>query len=158
MSKEYEVGYKKPPAHTRFQNGQSGNPAGRPKMKPKIPSIDAAIIDALNARVTVTENGMVRQITKFDAAFKQLANKAASGHMPSLKLLMPLLTKISDATEGEAMAQENEKTRERLKERFARLAKGLRWEEEQSAQNRNASPGSGESAPDRRLVRTTDGS
>ena len=28
---DYKVGYKKPPLHTRFQKGQSGNPRGRPK-------------------------------------------------------------------------------------------------------------------------------
>lgn len=27
----YEVGYGKPPVHTRFKEGQSGNPNGRPK-------------------------------------------------------------------------------------------------------------------------------
>ena len=28
---DYAVGYKKPPLHTRFKKGQSGNPRGRPK-------------------------------------------------------------------------------------------------------------------------------
>ena len=27
----YEVGYGKPPKHTQFKKGQSGNPKGRPK-------------------------------------------------------------------------------------------------------------------------------
>jgi Family of unknown function (DUF5681) len=27
---DYEVGYGKPPRHTRFKKGQSGNPRGRP--------------------------------------------------------------------------------------------------------------------------------
>ncbi len=31
MSDDYEVGYKKPPKHTQFEKGRSGNPAGRPK-------------------------------------------------------------------------------------------------------------------------------
>ena len=28
--RDYEVGYGKPPRHTRFTKGQSGNPRGRP--------------------------------------------------------------------------------------------------------------------------------
>ena len=27
----YDVGYGKPPVHTRFRKGQSGNPSGRPR-------------------------------------------------------------------------------------------------------------------------------
>jgi hypothetical protein len=33
--KPYTVGHKKPPLHTRFPPGKSGNPSGRPKGKPK---------------------------------------------------------------------------------------------------------------------------
>ncbi len=29
----YQVGYGKPPAQTRFKQGQSGNPNGRPKAR-----------------------------------------------------------------------------------------------------------------------------
>jgi hypothetical protein len=28
---DHEVGYRKPPAHSRFRKGQSGNPGGRPR-------------------------------------------------------------------------------------------------------------------------------
>lgn len=31
QKEEYEVGYGRPPTHTRFQPGKSGNPNGRPK-------------------------------------------------------------------------------------------------------------------------------
>jgi uncharacterized protein DUF5681 len=89
MSKDYKVGYKKPPAHTQFKKGQSGFPSGRPKKKPQLPSLDSEIVKALKAEVSVTENGAVRKITKFEAALTQLANNAARGHMPTMKLLMP---------------------------------------------------------------------
>ncbi len=31
MPRDYEIGYGKPPKHTRFKKGQCGNPKGRPK-------------------------------------------------------------------------------------------------------------------------------
>ena len=30
MTDDYEVGFKKPPKHTQFKPGRSGNPDGRP--------------------------------------------------------------------------------------------------------------------------------
>ena len=31
MERKYAVGYRKPPTHSRFKKGKSGNPKGRPK-------------------------------------------------------------------------------------------------------------------------------
>ena len=31
MAEDYEVGYGKPPQHTRFKKGRSGHPEGRPR-------------------------------------------------------------------------------------------------------------------------------
>ena len=60
MSKKYDVGYKKPPVHSRFKQGQSGNSSGRPKGKVRVADADAALNGALNALITVSENGKVR--------------------------------------------------------------------------------------------------
>ena len=57
--RDYEVGRGKPPVHTRFKKGQSGNPRGpRPKNLP------ALLLDALNEKVVVTIDGERREITK----------------------------------------------------------------------------------------------
>jgi hypothetical protein len=90
MTKErpYQVGYGRPPEHSRFAKGQSGNPAGRPKGSR---AISAVIASALAERVTVTEGGRRRSITKLDAAVKQMANKAAGGDQRAAKLIIELL-------------------------------------------------------------------
>ena len=50
----YAVGYGKPPAHTRFQKGQSGNPGGRPRRGAAEPAKALALKEAYR-KVTVQE-------------------------------------------------------------------------------------------------------
>ncbi len=82
------VGYCRPPMATRFRPGQSGNPRGRPKGARNLGTVVAA---ALNERVAVQENGERRQITKLEAAVKQLVNRAASGEARATQLLLALV-------------------------------------------------------------------
>jgi hypothetical protein len=58
----YEVGFGKPPAHSRFKKGQSGNPWGRPAGAKNLKTL---LNEALNERVIVAENGRRRKISKF---------------------------------------------------------------------------------------------
>jgi hypothetical protein len=82
---EYEVGYKRPPKSTRFAKGQSGNAKGRPKGAKNF----ATVLHAeLNARISVTENGVRKTISKREATVKHVVNKAASGHLPAAKMLL----------------------------------------------------------------------
>lgn len=84
----YETGYGKPPIYTRFKKGQSGNPKGRRKGSRNLAS---ALESALQEQVTVNEGGVRKKVTKKQAAFKQIANKAASGDVNGLRILIPLL-------------------------------------------------------------------
>jgi hypothetical protein len=81
----YEVGYGKPPRHTRFKKGQSGNPKGRPNGSKNAATL---LNEALHEEVVVNENGRRRKVTKLQAAMKQLANRAAAGDHRSLQLLL----------------------------------------------------------------------
>ena len=81
----YSVGYAKPPRHTQFKKGRSGNNAGRPKG-----SLNLAthIAKEMNAKVTIQENGGRKRISKKHAVAKQLVNKAASGDPKAISLLL----------------------------------------------------------------------
>jgi hypothetical protein len=99
---DYKVGYGKPPKHRQFKKGQSGWTKGRRKKEHKPPDIEAGLIKALSETATVTENGVRHQITKFEAACKQMANKAASGHAPTIRLLLPLFMRMAQQNSDKA--------------------------------------------------------
>ena len=87
--REYQVGYGRPPLHTRFKPGCSGNPTGRPK---SAKSLEAFVSKALDEPVMVQESGRRRSITKREAIAKQLVNKAASGDLRVWKMLNDMMT------------------------------------------------------------------
>lgn len=57
---DYEVGYCKPPIHSRFKKGQSGNPAGRTK---EPTTFLATLNKALSKPINLVEDGRKCQIT-----------------------------------------------------------------------------------------------
>jgi hypothetical protein len=86
--RDYKVGYKKPPLHTRFKNGQSGNPRGRPRGAKNFSTV---LNDALNQRVVVTENGRRRKISKRELGIRQLVDKFAMAEVQATRLLLGLM-------------------------------------------------------------------
>jgi Family of unknown function (DUF5681) len=98
--RDYEVGRGKPPVHTRFKKGQSGNPRGpRPKNLP------ALLVEALNDKVVVTIDGERCEITKREAVAKQLVNKSAGADLRATKMLLDAL---KDAEKKAGVAQSPE--------------------------------------------------
>jgi hypothetical protein len=84
----YKVGYGKPPKHSRFRKGISGNRKGRPKGKRNIATILRAILEE---QITVREGRVWKTFTKLEAALKQLTDKAASGDLIALRQLTALV-------------------------------------------------------------------
>lgn len=85
---DYEVGYGRPPTHTRFQPGRSGNPGGR---KPGKANLATVLERALAASVIVTENGRRTSRSKLEVAVTQAVNKAAGGDLKALDIVLKLL-------------------------------------------------------------------
>jgi hypothetical protein len=84
-------GYKRPPLHTQFKPGQSGNPSGRPKKKAT--TFVEALERELSRKISVVEGGERQKISKLDAIVKQQTNKAASGDLKATALLLGVLAK-----------------------------------------------------------------
>lgn len=72
-----DVGYKKPPKHTRWKKGQSGNPERRRKHAPR--GAIALIDEIWQEPITIVENGERRRVTIFEAILSQLMFKELSG-------------------------------------------------------------------------------
>ncbi len=90
---DYEIGYGKPPKHTRFAPGHSGHHRRRPKPK----DLRTVLLNALYERVNIIENGERKRITKWEAINKQLVNKAAAGEVGAVKYLSEQLRDSDDA-------------------------------------------------------------
>ena len=87
----YEVGYGKPPRHTRFQKGRSGNPAGRPRGKKNLATL---LSDALDQKIIVVESGRRKKISKREAIVTQLVNKSASADLKATQILLAMLRDV----------------------------------------------------------------
>src|SRR5271155_6281298 len=102
QTRDYEVGYGKPPLHTRFQKGKSGNPKGRPRGKKNMSTL---LSTALNASIVVVANGRRKKITKREAIVTQLVNKSASADLKATQIVLAMLRDLdsrADASEDPA--------------------------------------------------------
>jgi hypothetical protein len=87
QKRDYEVGYGKPPVHTRYRKGQSGNPRGRPAGAKNLSTL---LTEALNEPVVVVEDGGRRKISKRQAMITQLVNQSVKGDLRAVKLLIDI--------------------------------------------------------------------
>lgn len=82
---DYTVGYGRPPVHSRFVKGRSGNPAGRPKGSR---NFKTDLIEELQERISVRAGESVKKISKQQALIKTMVNKALKGDIRAADIVM----------------------------------------------------------------------
>ena len=98
---KYKVGFGKPPKHTRFETGRSGNPKGRPK---GARGLKTDLRAELSEKIKVTEHGRTRHLTKQRAVVKALAAKAMRGDPRAMAKLIDLALEIIGVDGDQAAA------------------------------------------------------
>jgi hypothetical protein len=85
------VGNKRPPVHSRFQKGQSGNPRGRPKGSL---NLKTDLLAELAEAITINEGGTRRKITKQRAFVKATMAKAIQGDPRAGAQLIAMMARL----------------------------------------------------------------
>lgn len=118
-SRDYSVGYRKPPKHSQFKPGQSGNPRGKAKGRK---NLTTELLEELSERVVVTENGRQRKLSKQTIILKRMVTDAAQGDAKARDQLLKLISVIeqvtSDAADEPPQNSEDAKILERFRERL----------------------------------------
>jgi hypothetical protein len=125
-SSPYEVGYGKPPVHSRFQKGQSGNPKGKPKGATNYRT-DARKFIATAVKVTI--GGKKTTVSKQLAALMVLWDQVMKRDARALGRFLDLAREVNneDLTNlvNEIQSEEDTKIMENLKARLlARQSNG----------------------------------
>jgi Family of unknown function (DUF5681) len=95
------VGYGRPPAHTRFKPGQSGNPKGRRKGQRNVHTV---LDETLNQRITIREGNRTRSLTKLDGLILTMVSAALKGDTKAQASLMTMMRSVGMIGEAPEIA------------------------------------------------------
>ena len=116
---DYQVGYRKPPRHSRFVKGQSGNPRGR---SPGAQNMKTLLTQALNELVVVTDHGGRRKVSKRQAIVTQIVNRAAKPDFKAIPILLGMVCDIERDSDPQpadpSLTEADEQIIQRIQARF----------------------------------------
>src|SRR3954452_4803532 len=92
----YSVGFCRPPLHTRFKPGQSGNPSGRVKGSKNLKTLFHQI---LNEQIPLRDGTQSRTVTKAEALMRRLIIGGLNGDSRSLTTLIRIAEQTGEFAE-----------------------------------------------------------
>lgn len=98
----YQVGFRRPPLHSRFKPGQSGNPSGRPRGAQNLKAVFDRI---LREEISLREGEVTKKITKAEALLRGLLIGAMKGDSRSQMTLFKLAEATGQFDESPAPLQ-----------------------------------------------------
>lgn len=82
----YSVGYRRPPTHSQFKPGKSGNPRGRPKRS--VLGFDNFLHQELLSTVLIQTNGKPQTLSKYEVILKQIVKCAMEGNFRFVRMMI----------------------------------------------------------------------
>jgi uncharacterized protein DUF5681 len=104
----YTVGYGKPPMHSRFRPGKSGNAAGRRR---GVRNLTTDVRRILKVPVKVNEGGRSRKVSTQEGTLMRLREKALNGDARALDRLLDLAARFNnepDMTAAPALSADDQ--------------------------------------------------
>jgi Family of unknown function (DUF5681) len=97
-----DVGYGKPPRHTQFKKGQSGNPGGRPRKSPAGRLKALALREAYGTIVVGDEYGQPMRIPAIQAVLRSQLKLAVAGNLRAQRDLLAMIRDFEEEDGGDA--------------------------------------------------------
>jgi hypothetical protein len=101
---DYAIGFGRPPKHSQFKPGKSGNPRGRPKKRASLQDIVTAV---LFEKMPVRIGERTQKITSVDALIRTAMNRGLKGDHRFLTSVIAFI-RMSGLCETDANASTND--------------------------------------------------